>query len=488
MSEVIPASTAPEPRVNRNAGWMAASQGWSLLLSITSAMVLARLLTPEDFGILAMAAPLIGFAHQVQAMGFTSSIIQAPRLDKRQLDAPFWLSFGVSLLMTSLVIIAAPLISRLLHDPRLSAVLIVCALSIIVTTLAAQPTAILSRNLRFRAIAKRNIAATTIATLVSIGIAAATHSYWALVVSMILVPLINFVASASLVRWRPGLPRRNSGAGAMIGFGLNLSGANLLNFASRNADNLIIAYATSPQQLGIYDRAYRMLLYPINQALLPLGEVLIPTLSRSIDDPASYRRHYWRAVLLLLFLCLPGLVVAVIFPETVIGMLLGPRWLEGAPLFGWFAAAGLFQIYLGTTNWLLISQGRGGDYLRVMLFGSVVALASFLVGIGWGIRGVAVAYVLGQAIICLPFQLWIVGREGHIRLREIALRLVPHCAALALVSFMLAACRWQFGTPGLAMLIAEVVAAYTAYGLVLVLSPAYRQLMMGVAQKRAFGT
>ncbi len=463
---------------------MAASQGWNLILSISSAMVLARLLTPDDFGLFAVASPLMVFAHQIQDMGLTSAIIQARTLNKRQLDALFWLALGVSLVLTMLVVSAAPLIARLLHDTRLSAILAVCSLSIVATTLAAQPSALLSRDLRFRVIALRNMAATALATAASIAIAATTHSYWALAVSMILVPLFNFAASVRPARWHPGIPRRGAGTEALIGFGFHLSGANLLNFASRNADNLIIAYATSPRELGIYDRAYRILLYPINQALQPLGQVMIPMLSRCLDKPDRFRSQYWSAVILIHVLCLPGLVIAMIFPETVIGMLLGPRWLEGASLFGWFAGAGLFQIYLGTTSWLLISQGRGREYLYVGLLTSGVALVSFLIGIGWGIRGVALAYVLGQAIVCLPFQLWIVGRSGHVQHREMALRLLPHGCALGLACTLIATFRWQLGSPHMAALIAETVAAYATYATTIFVFSSNRLLILEAIRNR----
>jgi PST family polysaccharide transporter len=136
-------------------------------------------------------------------------------------------------------------------------------------------------------------------------------------------------------------------------------------------------------------------------------------------------------------------------------------------MFAWFGVAGLFQIFLGTTNWLLMSQGRGHEYMRVMLFTSIVALLSFLAGRYWGARGIATAYVLGQGLVCLPWQLWVVGRTSHVRHRELFERLAPHLAALTIVIALVMFSRWQFGSPGWLLLSANVIAAYSAYAIVL---------------------
>lgn len=478
------AAPGPRPRVPvrtaYNFGWSAIAQVWSLLLSMISAMALARLLTPADFGVLAVAAPVMGIAHQLQVLGFSSAIIQAREIDKRQLDTLFWTSLSLSLLLALTIGLTAPLVARLLHDSRLRAVLVVAAVSILAMALTAQPTAILARNLRFRAIALRNIVSTTLGTLAALAVAVATHSYWALIVGMVLVPVVNFAGSASLARWRPGLPRFGANAGAIQKFGLTVWAANLFNVTSRNADNLIVSYATSPRELGIYDRAYRLLLYPINQAVFPLGQVLIPTLSRCIDDPPRYRKLYWRAVAILLQLIQPALAIAIVFPATVIGLLLGPAWLDGAALFGWFGAAGLFQIFSSTTSWLLVSQGRGRDLLRIGLASSVVALASFTLGIFWGIRGVAICYVLGQGLLCLPYSLWEVGRVGPILHRELLARLVPHCAALAATLALILASRLAFGSPRWLMLIAVSASAYLCYGGVLLAVAGPGDLLRGL--------
>lgn len=481
---VVPLPDSPS-RVSaaRNLGWSVIAQAWTLIVTIASAMALARLLTPADYGVIAASAPVIGIAHQLQAMGFSTAIIQAAEIDKRQLNALFWTSFAISLVLATAVACSAPVVAHLLGDARLRPVLTIAAVAIVALALAAQPSAILSRNLRFRALAMRDIVSVTIATTVSVGIAVATHSYWALVAGMVLGPVLNFILSAILARWVPCMPTRGAKAGAMLHFGFRVWSANLFNFTSRNADNLIVAYAAGPRQLGIYDRAYRLLLYPINHAVIPLGQVMIPTLSRSLDQADRYRVHYWRAVGVLLLLCQPALAIAVVWPATVMGLLLGPGWLQGAPIFGWFAAAGLFQLFQSTTNWLLTSQGRGRTLMHVMLVTSVVALTSFMLGIQWGIRGVAIAYVVGQGLLSLPFTLWAVGRDGPVRHGDFRVRLLPHVSALALVLGMVLLTRAQFGLPRWPLLLTVTVMAYGIYGLVLMTMAGSRDLAQGLIRQ-----
>ena len=461
----------------RNLGWSVIAQGCTVSLSFFGAVVLARLLTPADYGLVAAAAPVIGVGQHLKGFGFATVIVQARKIDKPQIDMLFWASLAVSVVLAGVIAALAPALARLLDDRRLASVLPIAALSIVAAALAAQPTAILLRNLRFRTVAIRNVVSVGIATIVSVVIAAWTGSYWALIVGMVLTPVINFSISAGVAGWWPGLPRRGGSVAAMVKFGMNVWSANLFNFASRNADNLIVAYATNPRELGIYDRAYRLLLYPIHQAVLPLGQVMIPTLSRSLDKPEHYARLYWRAIAGLLLVCQPGMVIATVFPKTVIGLLLGPAWLAGAAIFGWCGIAGMFQIFLITTQWLLTSQGRGRELMWVTLTTSAIALASFVLGVQWGSLGLIIAYVLGQGLICLPLTLWAVGRAGPVRYADFARRLTPHLVALGFALAIATFSRMTFGSPRWPMLIAVSLLAYASYATVLLIMAGSRELV-----------
>lgn len=474
MSSAAPAS------LSRNIGWFAMSQAWSLVLSVVSAVTLARLLLPDDYAIAALVVPVIGAAQMVQSLGLASAIIQAREITKRQLDALFWLGMMLAVALAVVVALAGPPLARWLIGLELGKEFAFASLAIVAAALATQPNALLARALRFRALAMRNMLATGLGVAITLAIAARWHSHWALLISIVLVPLVQFATSATVLRWRPGLPTRAEGLDPIMHFGLRVWATNCLKFISGNSDNLIVAGVTTPHELGIYDRSYRVLLYPLTQAVNPLGQVLIPTLTRAVDDPLKYAMHYWRALAVLLLACLPGLAIMAVFPRTLIGLLLGPTWLEGARLFAWFALAAVFEVIIATLQWLLQSQGRGPDVLRAGLVNSGVALASFIIGVVWGIAGVAIAFALGRALLCLPFNLWLTGRSGPIRHRNLLAGLAPHALALIAALLLVWLYRFAFGSPLWPSLIANGIAAYLAYGAVLLVIPSSRALLTGL--------
>ncbi len=482
-AELAPTSFA------RGVSWSAISQIWSFALSLVSAVILSRLLLPSDYAVLAVVAPVVGIAQNLQALGFGHAIIQAQEISKQQLDALFASSFVLSLLLAFVVIVCAPLVADFAEDPRISSAMIVASISIIALALVWQPSTLLARRHHFRAIAIRNIGSSTLGALATIGVAFYTRSYWALIVGMLLIPSLNFAFSVKLAHWRPGMPKRTSGYEKMLRFSFTMWVTNQFNFVSRNADNLIVAHATSVHELGIYDRSYRVLLYPIGQAVLPLGQVLIPTLSRNLDDPIRYRDYYWRAMILLLVACSPGLALVVIYPATIMGILLGPEWLEGSELFRWFAAAGIFQTYLTTTRWLFISQARGRDLMYSGLISSVVALGSFLIGIRWGIEGVALAYLISQVFITTPITLWFAGRTGAVDYANLCSGTIPHALGIFVVLSLLWLLKVAFGHPLWPQLLMIGFGAYLTYAVALFAWPSSRRLIREMASRvlAAFG-
>jgi PST family polysaccharide transporter len=471
------------PSLARNIIWSAIAQGWSLALSIISVLVLARLLLPEDFAVLAVVIPIIGLVQLVQALGINSAIIQSETVTKPQLNTLFWIVLSASFAMSVLLVLLAPAIARFANDPRLVEALRVVAVIPPIYALAGQAQGVLARSLHFRALAANQMLAFGLSILTSIFGAWLTGSYWALIAAQIVTPLSLAIGYITAARWRPGRPGPLAEVRTMLSFGLKVWGANLFMYVSRNADNLIVAAAATPRQLGLYDRSYRALLYPINQAVNPLGQVLIPTLTRCLGEAGRYCTHYWRAIAVLLLACQPALLVALVNPTVIVGALLGPEWLDAAPLFALFAGAGLFQTFQATLAWLLISQGRGSEYLRLNIVVSAIALASFLLGIGWGVEGLARAYVLGQILLCLPIGLWVTGCQGPIDCRGFVRGLMPHVIATLAAAALIVSLRYLLGSPKWPLLIATTLLSYGAYAGVLLALPQSRPLIASLLER-----
>lgn len=472
------------PGLAGSIGWLALAQSLSLILSIGSSMVLARLLRPQDYAVMASIAPVIGAMQTAQTLGLASAIIRAERLDKHQIDAIFWLVLCLSLLLATLVAFCGPVLAHWLTGLRLDREYAFMSLALVTAGLSCVPSAMLSRSLHFRIVALNSMIAGALGVVVTVLLAASLRNHWALLVAPVLVPLISAMLAAARLRWLPGWPRQVAGLSALLDFGLKLWATNLLTFVSRNADNLIVAGTSTPHELGIYDRSYRVLIYPLTQAVTPLGQVLVPTLTRTITDPDLYRLQYWRVTGLLMLAMFPALVVVTAFPTTLIGVVLGPAWLEAGPLFGWFAGAAMVELTLSTFNWLMTSQGRGNDMLRTGLVNALVALASFAIGIAWGILGVAVAFALGRLCLCLPHGFWRAGREGPLGHGEMARLLAPHTVALGATFMLIWAVRQLFGNPLWPMLLTSLGASYLVYLLLLLAFPATRRILAGLWQPR----
>lgn len=459
-------------------GWTIAAQICSVSVSLTATFILSRLLRPDDFGLVAAVAPVVGFAQQLQSLGFSSAIVHSRKIGAGQLSTLFWGSLFLSVALVILIIFASPLLARLMGDARLENIYAVGALSIVLTSLSAQPQALLARDLRFRAIAVRTIATTLFATAVTIMLAVAWQNYWALVANMLVTPLVMLVLCCSALRWRPGWPILGSGLRPLLTFSSKVWTFNQFTFVARNADSLVVASATSAHELGLYNRAYSILLFPISRAILPFGQFAVPSLSRERGDPPRYSELYWRLTMLTLLACQPLFLTALIFPEAVVQLLLGDQWEASAPVLAWFAAGGLFEVFAMTIPWALISQGRGHDLVRVGLVNSATAIASFLMGVRWGITGVAVCYVIGQALCALPHAIWVAGRTGPLDWRSMRVGLLPSGLALCASGGALEVIRRTLGSDDALVVPAALSVAYLVYAAALVSQPSARALLI----------
>ncbi|HAW57116.1 MAG TPA: hypothetical protein DCX29_20260, partial [Hyphomonas sp.] len=140
----------------------------------------------------------------------------------------------------------------------------------------------------------------------------------------------------------------------MIGFGSSIAGFDLLNFASRNADNILIARFHDAVELGLYDRAYKLLLFPLQKITYPLSRVMVPFLSRNVNQPERYKRAYFVAVTIILVAAQPGVLVGILFADEIFLVLLGKEWVPAAPVFMWLGIAGLVQVMTSTMGWLFV--------------------------------------------------------------------------------------------------------------------------------------
>jgi PST family polysaccharide transporter len=459
-------------------------QAYHVALSFLSGILMARLLSPDDFGLVAMVLSCVAFITLIQDLGLNQATIQRERISRAQSSALFWLLAALSLALALVLAAGSPLIAAFFGDARLVALTTAFSVLVFISGCQSQHYALLNRDLKFKALAAIDALKATIGAVVGVTAAWLTASYWSLFAASMASALVGLVGLWIACSFRPGRPSFESDFRDIMRFGSGVSGFNLVNYFARNADKLLIGHFYGAGPLGLYDRAYRLLLFPLQQIQAPLGRVMLPLLSRLQSDPERYRKAYTECVALMLFAAQPGLVFVVVFAEDVFGLLLGPHWLPAAPIFRWLGVCGLHQVMTSTVGWLYLSQGRGGDLFRNGLFNAITTVASFVAGLPWGATGVAVAYTITDYLVRLPATWWSAGRRGPVSGRHLVTTTFPHVVATIASALVLLGLSLVVPTRGPSTCLGLALTSYAIYGLVLLAFPSKR-LVLG-RNARAF--
>ncbi len=405
------------------------SQGLKFVVMLAATSVMARLLTPADYGLIGMVAFVTGFVSLYKDLGLSAATIQRAEINSEQISTLFWVNVLLSVGITLLTAAIAPLVSWFYGEPRLTWITVVTSFGFLISGLAVQHEALLRRQMRYLALAV--IGLTSVIAGYVVGILMAWHgfSYWALVSSQLAVAFTSTVLIAAICRWTPGLPRRNTGVRSMIRFGGNLTGFTTINYFSRNLDNLLIGRFWGAQQLGLYSRAYQFMGLPIDQINEPLTSVAVPTLSRLTDSPESYRRAYLRMLEKVALLTMPCVVLMIVTADWIVQIILGSQWTGAIRIFIFLGVTAIFQPIANTTGWLLISQGRTNHMLKWGLISGPIIMGAILVGLPWGATGVAASYAITRVCIVDPLLYWFVGRSGPVRTIDFYKTMAPFAVA-----------------------------------------------------------
>ncbi len=415
-----------------------AAQGSKLAIQIASLVVLARLLTPADYGLIGMVTVVTKFAALFNDLGLSTATMQRAQINHRQISTLFWVNVGASVLIALVVAALAPAVAWFYAEPRLTRITVVSAALFVFAGLTVQHQALLRRQMRFGALAVIEVLSALFSVAAAILAAGMGAGYWSLVLLSLVAAMGNALGVWLACRWRPGLPARRSGVRGMLGFGANLTGCNVLNYIAGNLDNVLIGKVWGADALGFYAKAYGLLMFPLAQINAPLCATAIPTLSRLAEEPARYRHYYLTCLSLIALVTMPLAVFLVVMSDELIPVVLGPQWRQSARIFLFLGIAALWQPVAGSATWLLMSQGRGAELLRWGIVASSATALGIVLGLPWGTTGVAVSYTLFSGITT-PVLFWFAGRKGPVRAGDIyRAAATPLCLALGVLGAILA--------------------------------------------------
>ena len=382
------------------------SQGVAVALQLLSTVVLARLLTPEAYGTIAMVAAVIAFASLFKDLGLSTATIQRKDLTHDQVSVMFWANLLAGLVLTLLLSAVSSIVADFYGRPELMAVTIALSVNIFLVSLGAQHSALLTRNMRFKELAICRLSGALTTFLVALMAALADWQHWALVAGTLSGSLVGVILLWSFNAWRPGRLKRGTGARSMLTYGLNLTGFDLVNYFSRNLDNILIGRVWGTQALGYYSRAYSLLLFPIQNIRGPITSVAMPAMSRLQNDPERFRSYYCQLLSILGMLTMPISAFCFVGSDLIIVTLLGPQWQAAVSIAKWLALASFLQPVAGVFGMVLMALGLANRHLRCGLVSAILLSLTFLLSVRYGVETLAICYALSGYVLFVPIFLY----------------------------------------------------------------------------------
>lgn len=376
-------------------------------LEVVAVMVLARLLTPVDFGLIAMVLPVTFLASSLANLGLHGAALQSEELDHARLSAMFWLSLKLNGAIFAAMALSGPILAWIYHDTRVIPITLCWAVALFWLSSSGLPEALLKRRMRFGAVLSVQTGSQALGIAAAITAALLGASYWALVVRILSVDFARGAATWVVARWRPSrapelTPEVRWDVRKMRSYGSGWTAYRVVNWLGQQADRVLVGSLAGPAVLGLYHNARRWAFFPVFQLSTALSDVAVSAFSRVREDADRYRR-YWRWGLLSA-LAIPLPVIAYVFVDTrdVVMVLLGSQWLEAVPFLRLMCVAAFVTTISQPSNWVYLSEGTTGRQFRWALVRTPVMLAGLAIGSRWDAIGIAAGFTIATSLLLYP--------------------------------------------------------------------------------------
>lgn len=449
--------------------WSATGSFTCQAIHFLSSIVLARLLAPEYFGLLAMAMVFVGFGNQFSSMGFSQAIVQRARITEDLLNSLFVVTLVVGCLIAIVTALAGPVFAWIYSDPRVASMMAVLGLTFILRAPCLVPSALLTRRMAFLHLALIDVFPTALSAIASVMLALRGYGVWSLVWPTVAKPLIETPMLYAMSRWKPRLSFRWADVHSVLDFGANLTGFTVLNYFARQTDKFVIGAFLGATPLGFYSLAYRVLLRPRVAVTTILNRVLFPALSRMQQNDERLKAVYLQACGAIAFVTFPMMLGLTVVARPFVEVILGAKWLPAVPLIWVLAPLGMLLSISTTVGNLYLAKGRADLMFRWSIAAGALRTASFFVGLPWGILGVAISYAVTCVILWFP-SIWIPFQlVNDLKVRHLFKVIAPYAWCAFAMALTVTACRaaltqWSGnGTTVLFVLVGTGVLSYTLF-------------------------
>jgi PST family polysaccharide transporter len=409
-----------------------AARGVDFFFQFVSMAILARLLTPADFGVFAMATPFVWILMTFGDLGLASAVLQQGDLNEGQASAVFRVNLLAGLASGGLFLLSSPLLGSFYGDPQVTQVAAALSLMFVFSGFTAVQQALLRRALLFDALLRAQIAASVVSTVTAVTLALKGAGYWALTIRALTDPLIYTIVVWSAAGWRPGRAEWDDTTRFLLRYGMYSLGSSLIYSVGRHTNNILIGWRYGSAELGPFALATRLFLLPVQQISWPLGHVMVPSLSRLRDDPERLKRWYLKLLRLVTFVSFPPLFSLAICADDVVYVVAGPQWGQAVDILRLLGPVGGLQVGYATTDWLMRSEGQPHRFFRWTAIDTAASLLGCILGLPWGAIGVAAGLATANLVLFLPS--FVYATKGKtIRLTDALEAMLP-CFALTIVT------------------------------------------------------
>jgi O-antigen/teichoic acid export membrane protein len=409
------------------------------VLQILAAVVLARLLTPADFGLVAIITVLTSFAPLLIDFGLGDATTQRGKITPSQISSLFWLSVGVGLAVAVAVAVGSPLIAAIYRQPVLEPIALCTAITFVLWGASNQHLALLRRTMQFGRIARIQLLGSLAGILTAIVLAIAGYGYWALVARPIANALCVAVGAWLGCRWRPGPPAFDNEVKSMVRFGLHVVGFSVTYTVAKAVDRIALGLFYRPDQVGYYQNAITLYENSIFSALAQVHTVGSAALSKLQSNTAALGQKYAAALSALAFFVMPVAAILSVTGEDVTVILLGEKWRAAGSLLRIIALRGIPQVVEGSQGWLHLSIGRADRWRNWGIVSLAVQIVAVVAGLPFGATGVAVASVIASILIAIPSINYAgrpIGIGSAVVLRAVGPQLIGSISAAAAGSWL----------------------------------------------------
>jgi O-antigen/teichoic acid export membrane protein len=466
-------------RAVRGLGAVFGARGIMIMIELAGTMILARLLFPEDYGLVAMVAVVVNFAIIFRDIGLSSATVWAEDISHQLITNMFWISVSIGLILMLIIAVLSPVIAWFYQEPKLIGITLAMLPTFIFSSAMLQHQALLKRQMRFGRLALVQVVASGGGLILAILFALKGVGYWTLIIQKVATSILFALGIWSACRWVPGLPRKSRDTMKFLHFGGNISAGRLIQYLLRNADNMLLGYYVGSKALGLYAKAYALLMLPLGYINEPFSQVVIPALSRLQKEPERFRNYYKRAIATTSMLSVPIAVFCAVAARDVIRVLLGAKWDSAATVFIYLVPLAFLGAFNVASGWIYISLGLVRRQLKVRIITGILGIMSMFIGVQWGLYGMAIAVSTISIIVWLPSMLYCYkGTPVSIKDLFSALFKPVISSFVAAIIVLVTASFFDISGPGIVSLIIKTIVFGTVYGVSFLLLPGGKEIIV----------